>query len=1332
MAKKKPIVSPLGQWAYPGEVTIIPSSNITMKGVNYPVLGVDDLGNSQMMMPGKNYNFPGQYVTEYPQMQFGGMSKRKIDKILNKNKDLNFVQRMYQPNTPSIMIPGQQYPSTHFMESADGRVYPTVVQMPDGSLQYLGDNAYDYANQTGQYIEFPNDRQARRFAKSYKKGTGVLQEFGKGGLRQWFAEEWTDVKTGKPCGRSGDEKGSRPYPACRPKNRVNETTPKTTSEMSSAEKAKFKREKTSGKRIDYNHKRREDGGETWLDQYQNAGEVPSNIERMQGVDIKRKKKKVSDSPEYQYDDKGNLLYTPELTIRPYISDNSSRDEFLVNPKLSVQNLNPTLEEFINVASSYYPIDNKLVTDPKINLQSSNYQRSLEQEYVLPQMIGKSFGNLPIVKDDGYSPNRRWVSNLRAKDTAAKFGKDSYAYVLKTNPSNLVDYSTKNAIEGAVSSNDKTLYDYLAKNNYSPDMVFQLEKNRPDQIWNRAEQMRVEMRNNPEIMSWANLHNVDLGYKEKGESDDKFAPKIPESVYANRLVKAGLPTNRPDYEYAPMETYIVQDPSKFNLAGYFPMGSIAKDAEQKVLNKKIPGKLKREYISSNSPEYFEKEAYIKDEMAKRMGINPSAFDSGEYLIHYNQSPITEYTPGKKYGGWLEEYQRGGTLPPIYTSNPNDPRIRSYRDSLNLYNEYSTPSSVIRQLQEIKKDSSLKYYRPSTRTELNNFPGKIKPIIGTEFDNSKLYADLIAGRDTSYSYFPVYDKKGKIIPNKIKTSIAFKKPVQPYIYKKPEVVPEVVETPVASPPVVEPSKPSLFVSNIDRDMYTPGGGMAREYNIGVTLQDGNRKSFRTEKEFQDWKAANNLDISKAKVTEGRGYSYNYPENKKYGGWLDQFQTGGWAGWTPNVGKPYMRTSPAGNAGYTDNTRVVNQNTNVSAANRKAAEAAEYAKRVGSISQGRTKSAYEKAREASSLVAQAEQRKGSADPLDYVLDMVNPATYGFAGADLIGNTAIGVNNLAKGNFSEAAGNAFDAGINALYLLPAAAELRGPLYTGIPKAFVNKSKAELERQAGVDWLRNWYGQPEIKQRFNQQIYNPAVADDLVMPIYKKNVVTDVIEKPNSTINLDKSVTSDFASTMSKEKYAELKYGFKNDPIISLKYGKDIPGTHKKYLGVNSGFGNNMGGYTNVYPEHPEFFYNKFNPNSQWKPTVKGTSIHEGTHWLTTGDEGLAESTKAMFKEPFDLSKRISKQDKYLTKPTEIHARLNELRSQYNLGPTVTQSQVDKIIADGLKGNTTVQKRFFELLKDNKSLTNLFNTAMGISAPLAAASQLPEQKYGGWLNKYK
>ena len=38
----------------------------------------------------------------------------------------------------------------------------------------------------------------------------------RGGLGKWFDEKWVDVKTGKPCGRSG-KSDKRGYPACRPK-----------------------------------------------------------------------------------------------------------------------------------------------------------------------------------------------------------------------------------------------------------------------------------------------------------------------------------------------------------------------------------------------------------------------------------------------------------------------------------------------------------------------------------------------------------------------------------------------------------------------------------------------------------------------------------------------------------------------------------------------------------------------------------------------------------------------------------------------------------------------------------------------------------------------------------------------------------------------------------------------------------------------------------------------------------------------------------------------------------------------------------------------------------
>ena len=62
-------------------------------------------------------------------------------------------------------------------------------------------------------------------------------------LKRWFKEEWTDVRTGKPCGRSKDEDRGVPY--CRPKKRISGKTPKTISEMSASEKARKIIEKKS-------------------------------------------------------------------------------------------------------------------------------------------------------------------------------------------------------------------------------------------------------------------------------------------------------------------------------------------------------------------------------------------------------------------------------------------------------------------------------------------------------------------------------------------------------------------------------------------------------------------------------------------------------------------------------------------------------------------------------------------------------------------------------------------------------------------------------------------------------------------------------------------------------------------------------------------------------------------------------------------------------------------------------------------------------------------------------------------------------------------------------
>ena len=79
-----------GQWEYPGEITKINSNQITMQGVDYPVLGISDTGDTQMMQPGQDYTYEGESVTEIPMAQNGysepdyvtGTTRRSMNKMI--------------------------------------------------------------------------------------------------------------------------------------------------------------------------------------------------------------------------------------------------------------------------------------------------------------------------------------------------------------------------------------------------------------------------------------------------------------------------------------------------------------------------------------------------------------------------------------------------------------------------------------------------------------------------------------------------------------------------------------------------------------------------------------------------------------------------------------------------------------------------------------------------------------------------------------------------------------------------------------------------------------------------------------------------------------------------------------------------------------------------------------------------------------------------------------------------------------------------------------------------------------------------------------------------
>lgn len=82
----------MGQWAHPGEITEIGSNEITMQGVDYPVLGISDTGDTKMMYPDQDYKFDGKKVTEYPIAQDGENISKKLKKEAEER-----IERMKTP-----------------------------------------------------------------------------------------------------------------------------------------------------------------------------------------------------------------------------------------------------------------------------------------------------------------------------------------------------------------------------------------------------------------------------------------------------------------------------------------------------------------------------------------------------------------------------------------------------------------------------------------------------------------------------------------------------------------------------------------------------------------------------------------------------------------------------------------------------------------------------------------------------------------------------------------------------------------------------------------------------------------------------------------------------------------------------------------------------------------------------------------------------------------------------------------------------------------------------------------------------------------------------------
>ena len=190
-----------GQWKYPGQITKINSPNITMKGVNYPVLGISEqTGEQKLMFPENNYKFKStkavieipfsnkpyffnggvveESVTEYPIIQKNRKIITQNGKLIKKeNVDSTFTKNYFQQGG---MTKSKYKPSVEKSLFSDNYLYNEETSKKlKNDLEYLLSSNQDIKNINGYKIGKAKDEQGEyySFYKLIKKNFGKNDEY---------------------------------------------------------------------------------------------------------------------------------------------------------------------------------------------------------------------------------------------------------------------------------------------------------------------------------------------------------------------------------------------------------------------------------------------------------------------------------------------------------------------------------------------------------------------------------------------------------------------------------------------------------------------------------------------------------------------------------------------------------------------------------------------------------------------------------------------------------------------------------------------------------------------------------------------------------------------------------------------------------------------------------------------------------------------------------------------------------------------------------------------------------------------------------------------------
>jgi hypothetical protein len=305
-----------------------------------------------------------------------------------------------------------------------------------------------------------------------------------------------------------------------------------------------------------------------------------------------------------------------------------------------------------------------------------------------------------------------------------------------------------------------------------------------------------------------------------------------------------------------------------------------------------------------------------------------------------------------------------------------------------------------------------------------------------------------------------------------------------------------------------------------------------------------------------------------------------------------------------------------------------------------------------------------------------------------------------------------------------------------------------------VNNKKTQRQIDEGNAWLKNWIEHPETQAKIDTDF----------------QYVTDrALNNPNPWGMLD---AHDLAYMQSKSfepnsKMFPLKKQFRDyknniSPIHSGNFGTSYMHGQDPYVR----YGVNNATYT------PFERYGSWISRSPFTKDKVSTTIHEGVHdWVSeyalknSGQKSFIESnyTKEQLDdlrqwedlrnqdiEPETVMGKKKAYKAYMTNPTEVHARIMELRKHFNLTPKstkeITTEQAKKILDAIKKSKTPVDEDFANVINnDPDKLKNLFKglwaapiatagavgTAAMLANPFEGSDGLQQQKKGGVANNY-